>query len=188
MTRWGARPTLSSSSTGVVCQRAPGARPTDDGVDSMSAKTPPSASKPSANEPGADRPKQRSEPAGTSADTATGRRAETADKRVFVEIPRAGPGQGYQAPKNYDQPLLTVLSRLAIVAICLAIPLIPGVIVAMIMFLPLPNGAQNAVQAGFAWLWIPMILFVEALAIFLAVNVYREAVGSAGGDMYQPIR
>src|SRR5262249_55550982 len=116
------------------------------------------------------------------------KKAGTADNRVFVAIPKAGPGQGYQAPKNYDQPLLDVLSRLAILAICLAIPFIPGVIVGMIMFLPLPHGAHNAVQAGFAWLWIPMFLFVEALAIFLAVNVYREAVGSAGGNMYQPAR
>src|SRR5262245_49800898 len=154
----------------------------------MSATKPPSASRPSANEPGANRPNQRSKPARPSADTTTGRKAETADNRVFVEIPKAGPGQGYQAPKNYDQPLLTILSQVAILAICLAIPLIPGVIVGMIMFLPLANGAQNAVQAGFAWLWIPMILFVEAFAIFLAINVYREAVGSAGETMYLPTR
>jgi len=99
---------------------------------------------------------------------------------VFVKIPRAGPGQGYTAQKNYDQPLLTALSRLAIVAICLALPVIPGVIVGMILFLPLSGGAHNALQAGFAWLWIPMILFVEAFAIFLAIQVYREAVGTAG--------
>src|SRR5262249_26447523 len=173
-------------STGVVCRRVPGARPKDDGVERMSTKTPPSASKPSANEPGANRPNKRSKPARPSTDSGRGKTAETADHRVFVEIPKAGPGQGYQAPKNYDQPLLNVLSGLAIRATCLAIPLIPGVIVGMIMFLPLANGAQNAVQAGFAWLWIPMILFVEAFAIFLAVNVYREAVGSAGEAIYQP--
>jgi hypothetical protein len=104
----------------------------------------------------------------------------TADNRVFVEIPRAKPGQGYRAPKNFDTPLLTLLSRLVVFLICLAILIIPGVIMAMIMFLPLQPKHNNASQAGLLWLWIPMFLFVEAFAVFLAVNIYREFTGSSG--------
>jgi len=103
-----------------------------------------------------------------------------ADNRVFVEIPRAKPGQGYRAPKNLDNPLLTLLSRLVVFLICLAILIIPGVIMAMIMFLPLQAGHNNASQAGLLWLWIPMFIFVEAIAVFLAVNIYREFTGSSG--------
>ena len=102
------------------------------------------------------------------------------DNRVFVKIPKAGPGQGYKAPKNYDQPFLSFLSRLAVLAMSAAVLLVPGVIMAMIMFLPLSAGHNNASQAGLLWLWIPMFLFVEAFAVFIAVNVYREGVGSAG--------
>jgi hypothetical protein len=141
----------------------------------------------SANKPGAD---GRDAPGVPGANTGANREqtAGATDNRVFVKIPQAGPGQSYKAPKNYDHPLLNLVSRLATLAICLAIPLIPGVIVGMIMFLPLPGGAHNALQAGFAWLWIPMFLFVEAFAVFLAVNVYREAVGSAGEDTYRRAR
>jgi hypothetical protein len=102
------------------------------------------------------------------------------DNRVFVQIPKAGPGQGYKAPKNYDQPLLSFLSRLAVLAMCAAVLLVPGVIMALIMFLPLSAGHKNASEAGLLWLWIPMFLFIEAFAVFIAVNVYREGVGTAG--------
>ncbi len=135
------------------------------GVRGMSAKTPPSA-----NRPG-------DKPTGTPANATT-------DNRVFVEIPKAGPGQHYQAPKNYDQPLLNVLGRLAVLGMCAAVLLVPGVIMALIMFLPLGRGHDNATQAGLLWLWIPMFLFIESFAVFIAVNVYREGVGSAGEGNY----
>ncbi len=102
------------------------------------------------------------------------------DTRVFVQIPKAGPGQRYKAPKNHAQPLLSVLGRLAVLAMCAAVLLVPGVIMAMIMFLPLGAGHNNASEAGLLWLWIPMFIFVEAFAVFIAVNVYREGVGVAG--------
>jgi hypothetical protein len=105
------------------------------------------------------------------------------DNRVFVKIPKAGPGQGYKAPKNYNQPLLGALSRLAVLGLAAAVLLVPGIIMAMIMFLPLSAGHKNASEAGLLWLWIPMFLFIEAFAVFIAVNVYREGIGSAGeGD------
>jgi hypothetical protein len=119
--------------------------------------------------------------------TNTGDASKVEDNRVFVQIPKAGPGQGYRAPKNFDQPLLNLLGRLLVLALCAAVLLVPGVIMALIMFLPLGNGHRNATQAGLLWLWIPMFLFVEAFAVFIAVNVYREGIGSAGeGNHLRP--
>jgi hypothetical protein len=135
----------------------------------MSAKTPPSANRPD------------DKPTGTPANAA-------ADNRVFVAIPKAGPGQHYQAPKNFDHPLLDALGRLVVLGMCAAVLLVPGVIMALIMFLPLQSGHNNATQAGLLWLWIPMFLFVEAFAVFITINLYREGVGSAGEGDYRPPR
>lgn len=115
-----------------------------------------------------------------SATSPQGTNNKAADNRVFVEIPRAKPGQGYKAPRNFDNPLLSVLSRMVVLAACLAMLIVPGVIMAMIMFMPLAAHHNNASQAGLLWLWIPMFVFVEGLALFLCVNVYREAVGTSG--------
>lgn len=106
--------------------------------------------------------------------------SKTKDTRVFVEIPRAKRGQGYVAPKNYEQPLLQSLSRLAVIALCVSLPLAPALIIGFILFLP----QSHAVQEGFLWLWIPMAIFIEAIAIFIAVGVAREALGSSGSDHY----
>jgi len=106
---------------------------------------------------------------------------KTEDGRVYVQIPKAGPGQGYQAPKNYQHPLLSLLTRLVIVLLCVSLPVVPGLIIALIVFLP---GSQ---AVNYLWLWIPMFLFVEAIAIFVAIGVGREALGSAGaGDYARP--
>jgi hypothetical protein len=106
---------------------------------------------------------------------------KTDDGRVYVQIPKAGPGQGYHAPKNYRHPFLSLLTRLVIVLLCLSLPIVPGLIIALIVFLP---GSQ---AVNYLWLWIPMFLFVEAIAIFVAIGVGREALGSAGaGDYTRP--
>lgn len=111
---------------------------------------------------------------------ATQTNSKTPDTRVFVEIPRAKPGQGYVAPKIHQQPLLQALSRLAIIALCASLPLAPGAIIALILFLPQSHFAR----ADFLWLWIPMTIFVEAFAIFVAIGVAREAIGSSGSDHF----
>ncbi len=106
---------------------------------------------------------------------------KTDDGRVYVQIPKAGPGQGYHAPKNYQRPFLSFLTRLVIVLLCVSLPIVPGLIIALIVFLP---GSQ---AVNYLWLWIPMFLFVEAIAIFVAIGVGREALGSAGaGDYTRP--
>jgi hypothetical protein len=99
-------------------------------------------------------------------------------ERVFVPIPKAGPGQGYQAPKNYEQPLLQALSKLVIFLLCLSLPLASGGIIVMILILD--QTARNTQL----WLWIPLGILIEAFAIFLAIGIWNEANGIAGADTY----
>lgn len=106
-------------------------------------------------------------------------------ERVYVKIPKAGPGQGYQAPKNYQQPLLMLLGRVLVVLLCLSLPIVPLVIIGLILFLPGTHGATNAYEEGFLWLWIPMFLFVELIAVTVAIGVGREALGIAGNGPFE---
>ncbi|MGH2515723.1 MAG: hypothetical protein ACRDHP_08710 [Ktedonobacterales bacterium] len=99
-------------------------------------------------------------------------------ERVFIPIPKAGPGQGYQAPKNFEQPLLQMLSKIAIFLLCLSLPIASGGIIVMILILdPVARNTQ-------LWLWIPLGLLVEAFAIFLAFGIWGEANGIAGANNY----
>ena len=93
---------------------------------------------------------------------------------MYVKIPKAGPGQGYQAPKNHQQPLLDTLSKVVIVVMCAALPLATGVIFAMIL------GNSEISRTQFLWLWIPMIMLIEGIAILVAIGVGREALGVLG--------
>lgn len=111
---------------------------------------------------------------------ATQTNSKPQDNRVFVEIPRAKPGQGYVAPKVHRHPLMQSLSRVAIIVLSASLPLAPGLIIAFILFLP----QSHAVQEGFLWLWLPMTIFIEAFAIFIAVGVAREALGSSGSNHF----
>jgi hypothetical protein len=97
-----------------------------------------------------------------------------APERVYVEIPKAKPGQEYHAPKNYDQPLLQTLSRIVVALICLSLVAVPAGILGAIMLRPSGH--------ALLWLFIPLGVLVEAFAIFVAIGTYREAVGSAGDD------
>ncbi len=99
-------------------------------------------------------------------------------QRVYVEIPRLAPGQGYHAPKNYQRPLLTTLSKVLIVLMCLALPIAPAVIFIMIL------GFSHAIQEGLLWVWIVMILLIEPMAILIAWGVAREALGVMGGSTF----
>jgi hypothetical protein len=102
----------------------------------------------------------------------------TVDNRVFVEIPKAGPGQGYQAPKNLDHPALSRLSTLVTWLVCAALVVAPAFVIGLICFLP----GSHALQFGFAWLWIVMFLLTESIGVFSAIGIYREAVGTAGNQ------
>lgn len=112
-----------------------------------------------------------------SAQTPTPASSDTPE-RVFVQIPRAGPGQGYQAPKNYAHPLAQALSRLVIFLLCLSLPVASGGIIVMILVL------DQVARDTQLWLWIPLALLIEAFGIFIAVGVWREAIGSAGANSF----
>ncbi len=99
-------------------------------------------------------------------------------EKVYVEIPKAGPGQGYKAPKNYQHSLIDLLSKLAIIALCISLPAAPALIFAFIL------GASELNRNGYLWVWIPMIVLTEVIAIFAAIGVGREALGVAGSDGY----
>lgn len=95
-------------------------------------------------------------------------------EKVYVKIPKAGPGQGYHAPKIHQQPFRDTLSKVLIVAMCASIPLATGLIFAMIL------GASETSRTQFLWVWIPMIVFIESIAIPVAIGVGREALGLSG--------
>ena len=95
-------------------------------------------------------------------------------EKVYVKIPKAGPGQGYQAPKNFQRPLLQRLSLLFILALCVALPITPAAIVTMII-LKTPD---------LLWLFAPLGLLVVCIALFVAVGLGREAIGSSGAGKY----
>ncbi|HEU5347821.1 MAG TPA: hypothetical protein VFU63_04335 [Ktedonobacterales bacterium] len=106
--------------------------------------------------------------------TDTSPNTETTPEKVYVKIPKAGPGQGYRAPKNYRRPLLDAISTAIIVLLCASIPLATGMIFAILL------GVSEISRTEFLWIWIPMILLVESIAILVAIGIGREALGVAG--------
>ncbi len=98
-------------------------------------------------------------------------------ERVYIPIPKAGPGQGYKAPKNTQDPLGGLIWRAAVVALSVSLPLAPALIFFMIL------AFSNAIKDGLLWLWIPMIIFIEAIAIPVAIGVGREALGISGSAL-----
>ncbi len=109
-----------------------------------------------------------------SADTPSTAEAAAQENERFVTIPRAKPGQEYRAPRNFQNPLLSLFYRVSVVALCLSLPAAPGIIFFMIL------AYSKAIQFGLLWLWITMIVFIEAIAISVAWGVAREALGYAG--------
>ncbi len=102
---------------------------------------------------------------------------------VYVEIPKAKPGQEYRAPKNYDQPELATLGKLAIVLACLSLPLVPALIIGMIV------RTTYATEPYLLWLWVSMAILVVGFAIFVAWGLAREAIGIQHASDYQrPLR
>jgi len=105
-------------------------------------------------------------------------KSDSTPERVYVQIPRAGPGQTYRAQSNVQRPGLDALGRLVTYLLCLSLPISSGGIIAMILILDPIARAQQL------WLWIPLGLFVELIAILVAIGVAREALGNAGSGPY----
>lgn len=115
-----------------------------------------------------------------SADSKTVPAAAAPEDERFVKIPHALPGQEYRAPKNYQQPLVDGIYRLAVIGACLSLPVAPAVIFYMIL------AYSSAIQDGLLWLWITMIIIIEVIALFVAWGISREALGSAGVSYIRP--
>lgn len=115
---------------------------------------------------------------GTSTPPSTPTGASPAREKVYVKIPKAGPGQGYRAPKNYQRPLLDTLSRLAIIALAASLPIAPALIFAILL------GSSEINRNELLWVWIPMIVIVEVIGVLVAIGVGREALGIAGSNGY----
>lgn len=110
-----------------------------------------------------------------SADTpATSQATAEAEPNRFVKIPHALPGQEYKAPRNFQNAPLRNFYQIAVVLMALALPVAPGVIFVMILFF------SKAVAMGYLWIWIPMIIIVETIAIGVAWGLAREALGYSG--------
>lgn len=90
---------------------------------------------------------------------------------VYVKLPPPGSAHAARRPQNVPNPLLdTVLSIFAFL-LCCTLPLSSGLIMVLL--------ANHSLQVGFSllWLWIPMFLFVEPIAILVAYGIWREYSG-----------
>ncbi|HEX9037546.1 MAG TPA: hypothetical protein VF808_11215 [Ktedonobacterales bacterium] len=100
--------------------------------------------------------------------------ATAAGSERFVKIPKAEKGQEYKSPKNFPNPFMSGLYQFAVVLMALALPLAPGAIFFMILVY------SKAIAMGFLWIWIPMIILTETIAIGIAWGLAREALGLSG--------
>ena len=66
---------------------------------------------------------------------------------------------------------MQTLGQLLGLALCLSLPGATGLILILLMIFNVRDGG------GLLWLWIPMIIFVEAIALFCAVGIWRELTG-----------
>jgi hypothetical protein len=120
--------------------------------------------------------------ANTTPPTATSTGASAAPEKVFVKIPKAGPGQKYHAPKNYAQPALRSLSTVLVILMALSLPLVPAILIIMIAYNTFGSSPD------LLWLWITMFILVEAIAIFAAIGIAREAIGVTRRSDYEAAR
>src|SRR5947209_15266855 len=91
--------------------------------------------------------------------------ASEGEQVVYVKLPPPGTTHAARRPQNAPNPLMdTVLSIFAFL-LCLTLPLSSGLIMVLL--------ANHSVQVGFSllWLWIPMFLFIEPIAILVAYGI-----------------
>jgi hypothetical protein len=117
--------------------------------------------------------------ANTTPPTTTSTGSSATPEKVFVKIPQAGPGQKYRAPKNYAHPALSSLSTLLVILMALSLPLIPAILIIMIAYNTLGSSPD------LLWLWITMFILVEAIAVFVAIGIAREAIGVTRRSDYE---
>ena len=117
--------------------------------------------------------------ANTTPPTTASAGSSASPEKVFVKIPQAGPGQKYRAPKNFQHPALSSLSTLLVILMALSLPLVPAILIIMIAYNTLGSSPY------LLWLWITMFILVEAIAIFVAIGIAREAIGVTRRSDYE---
>jgi hypothetical protein len=120
--------------------------------------------------------------ANTTPPTAPSTGSSATPEKVFVKIPQAGPGQKYHAPKNYQHSALSSISTLLVILMALSLPLVPAILIIMIAYNTFGS------SPGLLWLWITMFILVEAIAIFAAIGIAREAIGVTRRSDYEAAR
>jgi hypothetical protein len=88
---------------------------------------------------------------------------------LYVKLPPPGAAHARRPPQNKQNVLLQRLSALVVALLCLSLPGAPAAILVLLLI--------RSGSAGFLWLWIPMLLFVETIAIAAAIGIWREASG-----------
>lgn len=91
--------------------------------------------------------------------------------RVFVKIPKAGPGQHYRAPKTLAMPLVDTFTRLFVLGACASLPIVPLVIIVMIV------AETYSTEPYLLWLWITMAIITTAIALAVSIGIAREVFG-----------
>ena len=92
-----------------------------------------------------------------------------AESPTHVTLP--APAVRPRRPSDLPNPLLQTLGQLLAIALCLSLPGAAGLILIMLMIYNIRDGGT------LLWIWIPMIVFVEAIAIFCALGIWRELTG-----------
>lgn len=95
---------------------------------------------------------------------------------LYVKLPPPGAAHAARPPQNKQHVLLQRLGAVVAALLCLSLPGAPGAILGLLLV--------RSGSAGFLWLWIPMLLFVEAIAIFVAIGIWREVSGWATSRDY----
>jgi hypothetical protein len=95
----------------------------------------------------------------------------TGEQVRYVKLPPPGSTHAKRPPQNAPNPLITNVLNVFAALLCLTLPLSSGLIMVLL--------ANHSVESGFSllWLWIPMFLFVEPIAILVAWGIWREYSG-----------
>lgn len=91
-----------------------------------------------------------------------------APERVYVKLPPPGAHRSHAA-RNAQHPLYQWLATMVAAVLCLSLPGAAGTIMVLLLI--------HTLAAGFALLWIPMIIFVEIIAVGCAIGIWREVTG-----------
>lgn len=90
---------------------------------------------------------------------------------VYVKLPPPGTAQASRRPTDAPNPLLRYGGPIVAFALCCTLPLAPALIMILLMIQP------GSSVHGFFWLWIPMFIFIEGMALLVAYGIWREMSG-----------